>query len=361
MSAWYVFSAMGFYPVTPGSDLYVIGSPIFDKVSINLESGKQFVISTNNNQRTNIYINSTSLNKKDYRKSFITHNDIVNGGTLEFEMSHKPNYNYANQDVEKPFQKVKEQFTPIENKYIFKPFVDIEKELFSDSLVVNLNSANKNAKIFYTIDESVPDNDSFAYSSPITSDTSFTLKAVSYVEGLGKSELFERRFSKAIIRNNDKQSYPTIELKYPHTKRYNGSSPYALIDGIKGTTNFLDGKWQGFLEVDLDAVIDLGEPIEINRVSASFMRDQGSWIFLPKEIIFSVSLDGKTFDEIQSIKWQSLPEHNEKMLKVFSADIKKETRYIRVIAKNLIKNPEWHYAAGNNAFIFADEITIEQN
>jgi hypothetical protein len=87
------------------------------------------------------------------------------------------------------------------------------------------------------------------------------------------------REDKFPLQTSNEKSYPTIELKYPHTKRYNGGSPHALIDGIKGSTNFLDGKWQGFLEVDMHATIDLGQTTNVNRVTANFMRDQGSWIF----------------------------------------------------------------------------------
>jgi hypothetical protein len=367
MSAWYVFSAMGFYPVTPGSDKYIIGSPIFDKVTINLEDGGQFVVESTDNAKENVYVKSIKKNGESYKYSFITHSNIINGDKYIFNMSRQANPQFAADVNFRPVAKVEEKFIPIEDKFIFKPYVDNDKVLFSSDIKIGLYSSNQKAKIYYTLDESVPDSNSILYDNPIISDTSFTLKAISYVDGLGVSEVFEQRYSKALIREDkfplqsqNVKTYPSIELKYPHTKRYNGGSPHALIDGIKGSTNFLDGKWQGFLEVDMHATIDLGQTTNVNRITANFMRDQGSWIFLPKEIIFYASLDGKTFDEIRSIKWQSLPEHNEKMLKGFSADIKRETRYIRVIAKNLVKNPDWHYAAGNNAFIFADEITIEK-
>jgi predicted alpha-1,2-mannosidase len=91
MSAWYVLSAMGFYPVCPGSNEYVIGSPIFDKVTIQLENGEEFVIEAKNNSKENKYIQSCTLNGNEYQKSFITHEDILKGGTLSFEMADEPN------------------------------------------------------------------------------------------------------------------------------------------------------------------------------------------------------------------------------------------------------------------------------
>lgn len=90
-SAWYVFSAMGFYPVCPGRAEYAMGSPLFDKVTLNMPSGKSFTIVADNNKPENVYINSAKLNQKRYTKNYILHSDIVNGGELKFDMSNKPN------------------------------------------------------------------------------------------------------------------------------------------------------------------------------------------------------------------------------------------------------------------------------
>lgn len=91
MSAWYVFSAMGFYPFNPADQNYLIGSPLFDEVTINLGNGKKFIIKSNNRTEKNIYIKSATLNGNTLIKSFITHQEILNGGLLEFEMTDVPN------------------------------------------------------------------------------------------------------------------------------------------------------------------------------------------------------------------------------------------------------------------------------
>ena len=93
MSAWYVFSAMGFYPFNPADQNYLIGSPIFEEVTINLESGKKFIIRANNISEKNIYIQSARLNGREPTKGFITHNEIISGGLLELEMTDTPNKN----------------------------------------------------------------------------------------------------------------------------------------------------------------------------------------------------------------------------------------------------------------------------
>lgn len=90
MSAWYVFSALGFYPVCPGSNHYAMGSPLFEKVTIHLENGKDFTIEAGNNTDKNVYINSAKLNGTNYTKSYLIYNDIINGGTLQLEMNSEP-------------------------------------------------------------------------------------------------------------------------------------------------------------------------------------------------------------------------------------------------------------------------------
>ncbi|WP_316791825.1 GH92 family glycosyl hydrolase [Pedobacter frigoris] len=106
-SSWYVLSALGFYSVCPGTDQYVIGSPMFNKITISLENNKKFIIEAPNNSRENYYISTATLNGKLYTKNFITHSDIVNGGVLKFEMSNKPNLQRGTGIEDRPFSLTK--------------------------------------------------------------------------------------------------------------------------------------------------------------------------------------------------------------------------------------------------------------
>ena len=90
MSAWYVFSAMGFYPVNPVSGEYEIGTPLFPEMRMHLDNGKTFTVLAPAVNRENIYIRSVKLNGKPYDKSYITHQQIMDGATVEFEMSSEP-------------------------------------------------------------------------------------------------------------------------------------------------------------------------------------------------------------------------------------------------------------------------------
>ena len=95
MSAWYIFSAMGLYPVTPGMPMYVIGAPLFDEMSIQLPNGKKFVVTAHNNSAQNKYIQSATLNGEPLNKAWIMHADIVDGGELIFEMGPRPNKSWG--------------------------------------------------------------------------------------------------------------------------------------------------------------------------------------------------------------------------------------------------------------------------
>ncbi|MCB0425919.1 MAG: GH92 family glycosyl hydrolase [Mangrovimonas sp.] len=102
-SAWYVFSALGFYPVTPGTNQYVIGSPLFKKAILHLENGHSFTIEAPNNSDTNFYIHSSTLNGKNNTHNFITYETIQNGGTLKFDMTDQPNKEWASKPEDTPY------------------------------------------------------------------------------------------------------------------------------------------------------------------------------------------------------------------------------------------------------------------
>ncbi len=102
-SAWYVFSALGFYPVTPGTTQYVMGSPLFDKVHLTFENGKTFTISTQGNENDSPYIQSAKLNGKAFNKTWVDHNDLLKGGSLELKMADQPNRTWGTADDSRPF------------------------------------------------------------------------------------------------------------------------------------------------------------------------------------------------------------------------------------------------------------------
>ncbi|NBP71200.1 MAG: glycoside hydrolase family 92 protein, partial [Cytophagia bacterium] len=90
MSAWYLFSALGFYPVAPGSTQYSLGSPLVKEATLQFENGKTLNIKALNQSNKNVYVKSVMLNGKKLEGNFITHNALMSGGTLVFQMSNRP-------------------------------------------------------------------------------------------------------------------------------------------------------------------------------------------------------------------------------------------------------------------------------
>lgn len=107
-SAWYVFSAMGFYPVCPGTDEYIIGSPLFKSVTLNLENGKKVTISSDANSKENRYISSMKLNGKPYTKNYLTHGELLKGAAVNFIMAEKPNMQRGINENDLPYSFSKE-------------------------------------------------------------------------------------------------------------------------------------------------------------------------------------------------------------------------------------------------------------
>ncbi|RYY36483.1 MAG: glycoside hydrolase family 92 protein [Sphingobacteriaceae bacterium] len=102
-SAWYVFSAMGFYPVCPATDEYVIGSPLFKKVTVSLENGKEIILNSANNSASNLYIQGINLNGKPHSANWFSHSALTQGATVDFNMSARPNTNRGVQPQDAPF------------------------------------------------------------------------------------------------------------------------------------------------------------------------------------------------------------------------------------------------------------------
>lgn len=102
-SAWYVFSALGFYPVCPATDQYAIGSPLFGKVTVNLPSGNRLVIDAKDNGKGNVYVKSLKVNGKPYTKTYFTHETLSSGAEIEFTMSPEPDKLRSTSASDRPY------------------------------------------------------------------------------------------------------------------------------------------------------------------------------------------------------------------------------------------------------------------
>ncbi len=107
-SAWYVFSALGFYPVCPGSGEYVMGAPLFEEATLHLQNGKTFKIVAKDNSKENLYIQSAKMNRRKYTKMYVRHEDLLKGGSLEFKMDDEPNKKWGVAPEDAPYSMSKE-------------------------------------------------------------------------------------------------------------------------------------------------------------------------------------------------------------------------------------------------------------
>ena len=343
MSAWYVFSSMGFYPVTPGNNQYIIGTPLFDKATINLENGKQFTISADNLSDSNIYIEHAYLNGASLDRTYITHDEIMQGGTLEFKMTDNPAV-WGSRDNQEP------KTTIDDNLIVPVPFIAKGDVAFKGETEVVLENADKSTTIFYKLENSEYKKytESFMLSEP----TTLTIYAEKNDK---KSATISTKFYKID---------PNISLKLEteYANQYNGGGNNALIDGIYGTQDFRTGTWQGYFDEDLVAIVDLGRVRSVEEIKISFLEDQKSWIFVPKDVEFFISNDGENFKSLLYLDYGKVESAEGSRIETLIIPVENEkARFIKVLAKKLGKLPRWHlgYEHDGRSWLFVDEITIK--
>ena len=347
MSAWYVLSAMGFYPVTPGSGKFLIGTPLFDEVKINLENGKTFTITANNVSDENFYVqNYLGEDKKPY----ITSEEILEGKSIEFVMGNSPAKSFGDKGAEKYM--FEERPLLDYNILIPSPYLSTGQNTFKDSLQISLAVNWPNADIYYNINgDNTPDN-YVKYTKPFTIyENSKILTYAHSINGTQFSYFTESVFNK-VPGNVD------VTLISKPGMEYTAGGPEALIDGLRGQVNWRLGKWQGYQRQDFEAVLKFKEPTEIKSIGAGFLQDARSWIWMPVYAEFFVSEDGVNYSSLGKINNTVADTDLKVSIKDFIIELNKKTKcsYIKVVAKNYGKIPNWHLGAGEDAYIFIDEI-----
>ena len=342
MSAWYVMSALGFYPVTPGDNTYIIGTPLFEKATIKVGE-KEFVVHAERNSSDHYNIKSARLNGTDYHKTFIHHSDIMKGGKLHFTMDGQPSHWGTGSD-DRPKSKINTPFLAV-------PYLVSGERIFRDSTIVSLAAIDKSAEIFFSLDGNNPGDKQQRYKKPIVLSKTSVLKAVAYKDG---------QFSKIITsRFNKVPKERSVKLNHEPHPNYTGGGPLALIDGITGTLNFHTEPWQGYEDKDLVAIIDLGKEQTIKSISARFLQATDSWIFFPKDVRFFISNDGENYHQVYQLGLKTTQEnHPNEIRKISYTLLNTKAHFVKVVARNFGPCPEWHLAPGGKTWIFIDEIDI---
>ena len=338
MSAWYVLSAAGFYPVTPGSTVYAIGSPLFPEVRFDLGYGKSFVVQAVNASERNVYIQSARLNGRPYKKSFLLHDDLVKGGELVLVMGPRPNARWGVGPGNEPVSRITApEIVPV-------PLIKAAGQTFRGQTQIEIASLDgKPVELFYTIDGSEPSAKSQRFTKPFFIEADATVKALAIAADGRRSQVVTAKYHR--IPHDWKITY---ESRY--SSQYTGGGDFGLIDGIRGTANWSGGGWQGFQSKDLVAVIDLGSAQEISKVGAGFLQDIGSWIYMPARVEIELSIDGRSFSPAISIANDVSDQQEGVVIRDFIKSIPaQKARYVRIRAVN-VRAEKW---------IFVDEIILK--
>lgn len=355
MSAWYILSAMGFYPVKPGLPEYVIGTPQFKSIVIHLENGKTFFINAPGVSSSKYYIGSASIssypNFDKFRlldRPMIYHSNIESGGILNFRMDSKPSLFFS-----KNYQDNGVNYSTNDVVLVINPVINGGGISFRNSKNVTITSPQRDVKIYYTLDGSTPSRSGKQYFKPLLIDKSLTLKAVAF------NNAGRQSFVTTAIYNKLPHNW-TVHLNTAFEKQYDGGGPDGLVDGIRGVTDWRKGNWQGYQNADVDVVIDLKTINKISNVHAGFLQDTRSWIVMPKQFTVEVSADNKNFIKIYEGENFLQIENMETQLKTIDAMFKPlNARYVRIKAKQYGKLPSWHEGAGGDTHIFIDEIEVQ--
>lgn len=347
MSAWFIFSAMGFYPVLPGSGEYVLGTPLFDEVTINLENGKKFTIKAHRENTGAFYVKTARFNGRNHDRSYLSHSDIMSGGKFEFILSSGPNPDWGSKKSDRPHSKIETE------AIVAAPYVDVVSNKFRESTVVSLSTITKDAAIFYEItgEGDSSKTELLSYTAPFTIDRSCTIHFYA-----GKNGKTSAKVSQKFYRIPGDLSIKVNSAVHP---MYTAGGPEALIDGITGTTNWKAGEWQSYFGNDLEAVIDLQKNKPVKYLGVHVLQDVSPWILYPKEVVFYASANGIDYTEVSRTK-NAITQNIEKVeVQNLGTNVNIETRYIKVKVVNGGKLPAGHESAGNPSHLFIDEIIIK--
>lgn len=350
MSSWYNMSAMGIYQIAPGNPYYEIGRPLGEKTIIRLENNKTFEIVNHNQSNENIYIQSITLNKKKINRLYLSHEEIVIGGKLEIELGSKPNAEVDQYEHAPTLSNVPENFIPVPH------FVETERT-FEGNMLINMNYPKFNDKLYkikYTLDGTEPTVNSNDFKEAIKIDKTTLVKMALF--DVKQNKLGVSVSNEFILK--DKTAH--LEIKTEFANQYAASGKNALIDGIRGGNEFRSGDWQGYYGKDLETEISFDTPRKLSEIGLSCIEDVNSWIFYPSSIHFEVSYDGNTFETAGTLKNTLNTDQFGKSVKEFKLGLNKKEgiKKIRIKATNAGKCPSWHIGAGNDSWLFADEILL---
>lgn len=346
MSAWYVLSAVGMYPICPGKPEMTLTMPLFDSIAVDLGNDRTLVISSEAQGGVRNLIERVEVNGKELTSDRTVPFELLRkGGKLHYQLGARQVSSFTDTKVHGETELSIWQPVPI---------ISAGSQTFKDSLKITVSSSDIGARLYYSLNGSEP----LLYSEPfhISANTSISAFAERIIPDRAGSPFHSMPAMAHFVKVDRKLS---IELETDHAQQYSAGGDQALVDGLRGGDDYRTGEWQGFEGEDLIATIDLGKPMRLDRVGLSALQDQRSWIWLPADVQFAFSANGRQWST--SIATHTIARDTMEALttELWTEPISKRARYIKVIARNAGPCPEWHPGNGGPSWIFADEVLIE--
>ena len=225
----------------------------------------------------------------------------------------------------------------------------------SKRAAVTLETEIPGLTIRYTTDGTDPGRSSTRYAKPLVLKRTADLRAAAFE---GRERLSPAVSTERFLVHAASRRAPALTT--PPSPQYPGAGETPLTDGLLGSRNHADGRWQGFEGADFEAVVDLGASKRVGRISVRFPQNINAWIFLPAAVEFAVSPDGRKFETVAQVANDVSPRLADILIKEFGASFEpRRVRFVRVLARSIGPVPDWHFGAGGKGWLFVDEIVVE--
>ena len=345
MSAWYVMTSLGMYPVVPGSNRLELTAPIFDEVRIRLENGSTISISAPGASSGFPYIAAISKDGKDYNSLYVDYDAIKDGASLTFILQKQLNERITSKTWKLPVQKI-EGSTIVRNPVFSKVEKSFEKKM---SLEIFADAGDE---VFYRLISNDKEAPWQKYNSSIEIQNRATIQAYA-INSLGEKSKIEEAI---YIPYEPTLSLTVLTAWHPS---YGAMGERTLMDGIRGPEDWKLGDWQGYQKEDVEILVDLGKVKKVKEIGIGAIQDIRSWIWMPQTIEIYTSLDGQSFKKVGEVSTITSPKDYDIQIEDFLFSIKVKSRYIKIVARQYGRIPAWHLGDGGDSYIFLDEIWVK--
>lgn len=297
---------------------------------------------------SHVFIHGATLNGRPHDRAVVSHADVMQGGTLSFEMADTPSTTWAAAEGTWPRTAVT---APLVSP---APFAAQGRADFTGSMALVLGALDPAASIHATLDGAIPTPALPRVTGPLTIDRTTTVTAIAVSPARPPSAPVS--FVMHALRPGVR-----VTTSEPWAPQYSAGGVTALIDGRRGGSDFRLGQWQGYHTAAVTITIDLGASQLASQVSAGFLHEPGAWVVMPRGIDVDVSADGERWSAMPGDKTATDPlgpaTAREDATVRFPSPV--EIRYVRVHVTGYGILPASHVGAGDMSWIFMDEIEVK--